>query len=136
MLATLQSNRAFLFYGGRSPRGECPLPRRSIYRARERRTRVASLASLYFSIHQRKALVRNLSLNGLMLETTLPPPEGQMVVVKLDGLAPIWGRVRWRSGGKAGIRFDQPISAEALFLCALRRPVANDDPLRAEASLS
>lgn len=126
MVATVQSSVAFMFYGGRSKRPSCPA-RRTGYPARERRTRVASLASLCFSVHQRTALVRNLSFNGLMLETTLPPPEGQTVVVQLEGLAPIWGEVRWRSGGKAGIRFDRPISAEDLFLCAVRRPIANDD---------
>ena len=85
------------------------------------------MAQVYFESHVRRVLIRNLSLNGLMMETALPPEPGQIVVVTIEGLTPIWGQIRWRRDGRAGILFEEPISPEQLFRCAVREPVANDD---------
>jgi hypothetical protein len=134
MFATIQSSLNFMFYGDR--RAAAPPPeRRAALPPRERRSRVRNMARVYFDCHSRRALIRNLSRNGLMMETTLPPPKGQIVVVKIEGLAPIWGEVRWCKGGKAGIRFEEPISAEELFHCAMREPIANDDVSEGPAAL-
>lgn len=87
-------------------------------RSSEPRSRITRFAGIYFAEFARKALIRNLSRSGALIETTLPPSIGEEVTVKIDGLAPISGKVRWRSGGQAGLQFEQPISVQEMFCCA------------------
>jgi hypothetical protein len=101
-------------------------PARLSVKRKERRARVLNTAQVFFGDQQRKALVRNMSLNGLMLETTLPPARGERVMIKIIGLAPIWGETRWRYGGTAGIKFEGPITAEELQQCVQWTEIAND----------
>lgn len=82
---------------------------------REQRSDIVRVAGLYVADLKRQAFVRNLSRSGLMLETSLAPPVGEAVTVKMDGLAPVSGQVRWRRGGIAGIEFDQPLSVGEMF---------------------
>lgn len=60
-------------------------------------------------------LIRNISTQGLMVETQLALREDQSVVIEIQSGNPIPGRVRWSRDGMTGIQLAQDIDiAEAL----------------------
>lgn len=60
-------------------------------------------------------LIRNISPQGMMVETQLPVREDQPVIIEIQSGSPLHGRVRWSRDGKAGVQLDDAIDlAEAL----------------------
>lgn len=78
----------------------------------------ATVGSIFFGDAKRRAVIRNISSGGLMLETTSPPEVEEQVMVKIAGVAPIGGTVLWRKDDKVGIGFDDVLSPEELALVA------------------
>ena len=74
----------------------------------------ATVGSVFFGDAKRRAVIRNISGGGLMLETTSPPEVAEQVVVKIAGVAPISGTVLWRNGDRIGIGFDDALSPDEL----------------------
>lgn len=65
--------------------------------------------------------VRNLSAEGMMVESGLPLGDRQQVDVKLRGIGWVSGRVVWTQGRRAGLELDEPVDPQVA-----REPV-NDD---------
>ena len=59
-------------------------------------------------------IIRDLSLSGAQIEGGSLPPAGRLLILKKGALEAA-ARIAWRHGNRAGIRFEQPISAESLF---------------------
>lgn len=62
----------------------------------------------------RSATIQNLSHDGMALETGLPVNPGKLLVVLMDGHAPMEGRVRWSRGGRCGLLLTNAIEPEIL----------------------
>jgi len=62
----------------------------------------------------RSAMVHNISLHGLSLETGLPIASGKALTIHIDGLAPMTGRVRWSVGSRCGVMLESPLDNEVL----------------------
>lgn len=60
-------------------------------------------------------LVHDISRHGLMARFTVPPAQGETLVVEVRGLPPAVGTVRWVKGRKAGFQFDAPQPVEQVF---------------------
>jgi hypothetical protein len=70
-------------------------------------------------------IIRDLSLSGAQLEGSTLPHLGGLLILKRGALEAA-GRIAWREGNRAGLRFELPLSAEDLFALvdrARRRPV-------------
>jgi hypothetical protein len=59
-------------------------------------------------------IIRDLSVRGAQLEGSSLPPPGRLLILRKGPLEAA-GRVTWRNGNRAGLRFEQPIAAESLF---------------------
>lgn len=60
-------------------------------------------------------LIRNISTEGVMVETRLTLHVDEAVFIEIQSGNPMQGRVRWAKDGMAGIQLDRPIEiAEAL----------------------
>ncbi|HEX5183206.1 MAG TPA: PilZ domain-containing protein [Allosphingosinicella sp.] len=59
-------------------------------------------------------IIRDLSLKGAQIEGGSLPPLGRLLILK-KGALEACGRIAWREGNRAGLRFEHPISAESLF---------------------
>jgi hypothetical protein len=57
--------------------------------------------------------IRDLSLSGALLDGPSLPPLGRLLILK-RGPFEIAGRIAWRKGNRAGLRFERPLAAEAL----------------------
>lgn len=64
--------------------------------------------------------LHNLSEQGCRTEFVERPRVGEILWVKLDGLAPIESTVRWVNGFQGGVEFNQPIHSR-VFEDVLRR---------------
>lgn len=122
MLATIRSALARLLRSRARLRGERRRYARADIGSRPatlglRRTG-ATVGSVFFGDAKRRAVIRNISGGGLMLETTSPPDVTEQVVVKIAGVAPISGTVLWRNGERIGIGFDDTLSSDELALIA------------------
>jgi hypothetical protein len=105
----------------------------------ERRRRMAEFASRFHdrasmllvadvrigSEPAERAVVRNISAAGLMVELEQPPARGEFVSLNLGDLGWINGTVIWKVGNRFGIRFDEEIDPGRI-----RRPVAATPPYR------
>jgi hypothetical protein len=60
-------------------------------------------------------LVHDISRRGLMARFTVPPVEGEALIIEVRGLAPASGTIRWVKGRKAGFQFDEPQAVEQIF---------------------
>lgn len=60
-------------------------------------------------------LVHDISRRGLMARFTVPPTQGEALVIEVRGLPPASGTVRWVKGRKAGFQFDEPQAVEQVF---------------------
>lgn len=58
--------------------------------------------------------VRDISFGGIKVEISDHQCVGRPVVITIDSLRPLKGRVRWYKAGRAGIVFDQPLTFEEL----------------------
>lgn len=61
-----------------------------------------------------RAEVQDISLGGIKIELSDWQCVGKPVMVTIESLRPLKGKVRWYKGGRAGIVFDQPLSFEEL----------------------
>ena len=60
-------------------------------------------------------LIRNISTEGVMVETQLTLQVDEVVLIEIQSGNPIHGRVRWSKDGMTGIQLDRPIEiTEAL----------------------
>lgn len=58
--------------------------------------------------------VQDISLGGIKIEINDWQSVGKPVVITIESLRPLKGKVRWYKAGRAGIVFDQPLSFEEL----------------------
>lgn len=60
-------------------------------------------------------LIRNISTEGVMIETRLSLPVDEAIFIEIQSGNPMQGRVRWSKDGMTGVQLDRPIEiAEAL----------------------
>ena len=62
----------------------------------------------------REVRVRNLSEGGLMLEFDRPLDVGTSILLDLDGVGAITGKVAWCTQGRVGVALDAMIDPEAV----------------------
>ncbi len=67
-------------------------------------------------------IVSDMSIAGCKVEYVDRPDVGERVHMRLPGLEPIEGMVRWVAGAEAGIHFERPIHP-AVFELLLRRSI-------------
>jgi hypothetical protein len=58
--------------------------------------------------------VRDISFGGIKVEIGDSQCVGKSVIITIESLRPLKGKVRWYKAGRAGIVFDQPLSFEEL----------------------
>lgn len=63
---------------------------------------------------QGDARVRNLSARGLGGVTDLAVKPGQQMVIMLNGIEPVHGRIAWVNGKSFGMEFNEPIDLDEL----------------------
>jgi len=97
------------------PRRNDPLRRG---RRADRRADIVLPASIDAVTGRRRTNLLDISSFGACLEGANLPPNGREVILKC-GTVDAFGTVAWSTGGRCGVRFDQPISAVTLI--ALRR---------------
>jgi hypothetical protein len=79
--------------------------------------------------------VRNISDNGMMLETSVPLEPGERVSIQLSESVSIEGRIAWEDGRRCGVVFDQPIDCAAALQTLVTEQKAPDyRPLRMPVS--
>lgn len=62
----------------------------------------------------RSAIIQNVSSSGMALDTGLPVSPGKLLTVKIDGMQPLQGRVRWSRGSRCGLMLDEPLEQDVL----------------------
>jgi hypothetical protein len=79
-----------------------------------------------------RAVVRNISAAGLMVELDEAPARGEFVSLNLGDIGWINGTVIWKVGNRFGVRFDEeidpgkirrPVAATPLYRPSLARPI-------------
>jgi hypothetical protein len=65
--------------------------------------------------------VRDISFGGIKVEISDWQCIGKPVVITIESLRPLKGKVRWYKAGRAGIVFDQPLTFEELALWMSKR---------------
>lgn len=73
------------------------------------RTNMFVMASMSAAAVSGPVRIRNLSKSGGLIEGTQLPDVGEALELRRGALSAS-GRVVWRSGGKAGLRLDQPVT--------------------------
>lgn len=63
---------------------------------------------------QGDARVRNLSAKGLGGVTDIAVKPGQQMVIMLNGIGPVPGRIAWVNGTSFGMEFNEPIDLDEL----------------------
>lgn len=84
------------------------------FRPRPPRLEVNCSATVRIGKLYHRVEMNDISLGGLKVKINDWNCVGQSVVVTVDSLRPIKGRVRWYKGGQAGIVFDAPLRFEEL----------------------
>lgn len=79
--------------------------------ARARRFTVNRTAKIATSNAERIATIRNVSENGLLIETSLTLAPGQTVRIECGALC-LKGQIRWARQGRAGVLLLAPLSLE------------------------
>jgi hypothetical protein len=83
---------------------------------RQRLPRVAITSTAWVrdgaTVHRTKTI--NISQGGLRVSSPNDLPVGAELVVSLNGLAPITGRLQWKDGDQYGIRFNRPVGLPVL----------------------
>lgn len=74
-----------------------------------------------------QVLVHNMSATGLLIESPLDLPVGEVISIDLPQSGPTRAKVVWESGGLFGCQFHTPITSAALSAAQLRseRPDSN-----------
>ena len=75
--------------------------------------------------------VRNISSGGLMLESRMPLRPDSRVWIELRGMRTLSGTIVWARDGRAGIKFDEPVTVEELVgpvQTGRRRLLRNSQP--------
>lgn len=80
------------------------------HRNRAPRYRVAREATVAANGGLRPAVIRNVSVLGMMIETGFSLMPGQSIEIRTGALAPIVGQVRWARNGRAGVQLAQALS--------------------------
>ncbi|WP_346765606.1 PilZ domain-containing protein [Sphingobium sp. TB-6] len=75
---------------------------------REHRVPVTLPATLITSAPVLPGTIRNMSVEGMMIEVGCELPEGMRLLVKSRDSAVRLGRVQWSAGGMAGLFFEPP----------------------------
>lgn len=70
-------------------------------------------------------VIHDLSLTGLLIETSAGLAAGERIDVELPGAGPTEAKVVWSSGRFFGCRFKRPIPAAALSSAILRSPASS-----------
>ena len=78
---------------------------------REPRTHLFVVATLYSDGEPMPVHIRNMSASGVLLEAAALPDTGSTVALRRGRLS-AGGRVSWRAGRRAGVRFDQTVFVE------------------------
>jgi len=73
------------------------------------------------------ATVRNLSENGLLLESTTPLPVGSTISLTFPEASVCTAEVVWQNGYLYGCRFHYPLSRSAVSAAVLRSPFRDRD---------
>jgi hypothetical protein len=84
------------------------------FRPRPPRLEVTCCATVRIGKLYHRVEMRDISLGGLKVAISDWDCVGKPVVVTVESLRPIKGRVRWYKGGQAGIVFDAPLRFEEL----------------------
>ena len=105
---------------------------------RQRRSNVLLTALVETSGRHLDVKLRNLSAEGALIEADVLPGEGAIISFHRGDLT-MGGTVVWVSGRRAGIKFDRPLTPEALLrhvpvprpriLPSFRRPTIAPQPL-------
>lgn len=88
-----------------------------VFKVRERRSEMKRVASVYFDDMRRRAVVRDMSPGGAMIEMRMPPAVGEKVIIDIPGMAPLSGEVRWRLENRVGVQFETPILHVEVMEC-------------------
>ena len=88
------------------------------HHSRATRTKISATGRLVTGRLQHRAIIRNISNGGMMLETKSAIQSGQALIVQVGHAMPTYGRAQWCSDGKIGFMAEQPISV-ARMLCEL-----------------
>ena len=70
-------------------------------------------------------VIRDLSLTGAQIQGRVLPAIGKLIILR-KGALEVSGRIAWREGNRAGIRFEQALAADQLYALVDRsrvRPV-------------
>jgi hypothetical protein len=59
-------------------------------------------------------VIRDLSPSGAQIQGRVLPTLGKLLILR-KGELEVSGRIAWREGNRAGVRFEQPLPAERLF---------------------
>lgn len=87
------------------------VPEQRIQRQRERRIAVVRPALVIAGDTVRRAMIRNVSIDGIQIQTMGPLKPGQTVKVQA-GRFEATGQVRWAEGDRAGLRLFAPMCLE------------------------
>jgi hypothetical protein len=82
-----------------------------VERARPRRIAVSRPAVLHFRNAVRRAIIRNVSIGGMLVETVGRLRPGQMVHIEAGEYRGV-GEIRWSEGSRAGIQLVDPLCLE------------------------
>lgn len=73
--------------------------------------------------------IHDLSLTGVLIETSTPLQQGETFEVDVPGAGPVEAAVMWSSGEYYGCQFKEPISTAALSAALLRSPPRDGPPV-------
>jgi len=79
------------------------------WRPRTPRVEIDRMATLRAGARTLWVQARDISQNGVKVETDQPPEPDSEVVLTLEGFRPLHGVVRWRGEDACGISFNEPI---------------------------
>lgn len=80
------------------------------HQPRAPRARINATARLVAGRPPRPATIRNLSMTGMLLDTSPGLNAGQHLVVRVGNAPPIYGRAQWSRDGKIGFKAERAMS--------------------------
>jgi hypothetical protein len=75
------------------------------------------IGTVHFEHQSMPVRLRNISVDGAMLETEHPFRVGAEVLLDLEEAGTAFARVRWAKGGQIGVKFDQKFNLKNLMDC-------------------
>ena len=85
-------------------------------RRRNRRRRILWTGKLRVGEHLIDCQVRNISLGGVLIKTSIPLAADTLVYFESEHHSPLQGRIAWQANNLAGISFDSPPGTVARIL--------------------